>query len=144
MREILFRAKATNREKGRFYRTKYKNGDWVFGLLTDLKNYAGFAEMTNTNGVSGIEVDPETVGQFTGLTDKNGKKIFEGDVVQYFGTYPLEVFIENGHAKFRFYDTYSKRQYEELFFGHDEEYGKCEVIGNIHDNPELIGGNEHG
>ena len=119
MREILFRGKRCD------------NGEWAesqhpYGMM-----FCG--KMTH-------DFDPDTVGQYTGLTDKNGKKIFEGDVVQFFGTYPLEVFIENGHAKIRFYDTYSKRQYEELFFGHDEEYGKCEVIGNIHDNPELIGG----
>ena len=142
MREILFRGKRKD------------NGEWVEGFYTEVRHYDDNSHVhlfimipekmhDKQNGLGfWEEVIPETVGQFTGLTDKNGKKIFEGDVVQYFGTYPLEVFIENGHAKFRFYDTYSKRQYEELFFGHDEEYGKCEVIGNIHDNPELIGGNE--
>ena len=159
MRESLFRGK------------RIDNGEWVEGSLlidgeahkpkkeenlsfskhyivpeTDRDNIkTRFNDGAFYLNTIAYHVIPETVGQFTGLTDKNGKKIFEGDVVQYFGTYPLEVFIENGHAKFRFYDTYSKRQYEEPFFGHDEEYGECEVIGNIHDNPELLnGGQENG
>lgn len=60
MREIMFRGKAANREKGRSYRTSYKNGDWVYGLLTDTENYAGFAEMTNTNGVAVLRWIPVT------------------------------------------------------------------------------------
>jgi hypothetical protein len=81
MREILFRAKAINRVEGREYRTNYKNGDWVYGLLSkpyiEVGEYSSAAEMTNTSGISDIEVDHETIGQFTGLTDKNGVKIFE-------------------------------------------------------------------
>ena len=85
--------------------------------------------------------DIKTVGRYTGLCGKNGKKIFEGDIVQYYGTYPLEVYIEKGHTKIRWYDTISARKYDELFFSIDREgYGECEIIGNIYDNPELLKG----
>lgn len=66
-REILFRGKAINRDKG-YHRTNYKNGDWVYGLVTRLydERFENLpAEMTDTNGVSGIEVDYKTVGQYT-------------------------------------------------------------------------------
>lgn len=79
----------------------------------------------------------ETV-RYTGLTDKNGKKIFEGDIVQYYGTNPLEVYIEKGHTKIRYFDTVANTEYTDLFFGYDEELGECEVIGNIRDNPKLM------
>lgn len=66
MKEILFRGKAVNRDKG-YRRTEYKNGDWVYGLLTrpyDERFENLPAEMTNTLGISGIEVDHESVGQY--------------------------------------------------------------------------------
>ena len=83
MRNILFRGKAINRDPDREYRTSYKNGDWVYGLVSKLhdEQYDFPAEMTNEIGVSGIDVDYRTIGEWTGMTDKNGVKIFEGDIV---------------------------------------------------------------
>lgn len=139
MRDIMFRGKAANRENGRSYRTSYKNGDWVYGLLTNTENYAGFAEMTNTDGVCGIEVDKSTVGQFTSLTDRNGTKIFEGDVVRdeqsfLFGKVvyvtPQDGF--DGLAGFMVDDVDDGLQNYNGF------WHNVEVVGNIHDNPELL------
>ena len=148
MREILFRGKAANRIEGRAYRTSYKNGDWVEGLLTWPMNYMGFAEMTNTNGVSGIEVDPETVGQYTGKTDVSGKKIFEGDIVTYNDCYNYPVkgivrycapeFLVDVPGRFAHHHRLIESEYiqdAQVCFTAKYEY---KIIGNIHDNPELL------
>lgn len=144
MREILFRAKAINRDSidGRCRRTDYKNGDWVYGLITKPYNeeYDFPAEMRNTDGVTGIEVDYKTIGQYTGLIDSNGRKIFEGDVIQ------------DGNCDYNKYVVeYSTERCGFLPFAHGDGCGCCEtatlydstchtVIGNVYDNPELIGG----
>lgn len=155
MREILFRAKAINRIDGREYRTKYKNGDWVFGLLSkpyhDFDGYIQPAEMRNTDGVGGIDVDHETLGQFTGLTDKNGVRIFEGDIIRYIPKYgaPIIGVVVYGDYSFppentRFHRgcyikwTSEPSPRQELGFWTMKR--KIEVIGNIYDNPELVGG----
>ena len=130
MREILFRAKAINRNKG-YHRTKYKNGDWVYGLLTKLydEQFENLpAEMTNEYGVSGIEIDHKTIGQFTGLLDKNSNKIFEGDIVKDIAGRMKAVEFYNG----RYYPFISFPEY--TCWNTDE----VEVIGNIHDYPELL------
>jgi len=134
-REILFRAQNLS-------------GNWVEGL--PFYSYGlGEWSITCSNGWAPsysnpdegettlyIEIKPETIGQFTGLTDKNGKKIFEGDILKC--------------------DPFTKLFW--ISFGESEKWGACfcaqssnsiyflskswtilsEVIGNIHDNPELL------
>ena len=134
MREILFRGKRICEKK-----------NWVEGCLLNLDADSGhvfivpFFNGASTMPVSRIVectsnyVNPETVGQFTGLTDKNGKKIFEGDVVEVnHDAYPGvrgKVFFKNG--------SFMLKNVSDVL----TLYGFlpwCEVIGNIHDNPELL------
>lgn len=168
MREILFRGKAINRISGRQYRTNYKNGDWVYGLIErlyddDFPNIP--ATMRNTDGVSDIDIDFATVGQYTGLTDKNGKKIFEGDIVQlnFEGTsynhdengrrYEEDYYgYKIGVVAFGSNGTFLNAAYGELWVNGEDVEGwiptrrsriagyRSEAIGNIHDNPELLKG----
>ena len=121
MREILFRGKRTN------------NGEWVEGDLIRLPN--GISILANGYA----HVIPETVGQYTGLTDKNGKKIFEGDIVKHdFGADQIGV----QYAVIKYNSYYASFLVEPLYDWMFCEKNDCEVIGNIHDNPELLKGGE--
>ena len=144
-REILFRGKAINRDKG-YHRTNYKNGDWVYGLVTRLydERFENLpAEMTDTNGVSGIEVDYKTVGQYTGLTDKNGVKIFEGDICKFKrfnDIYVGQIVFNVKTASFVMWysstvGAYGEKATHKMLLSVCDE---IEVIGNIHDNPEIL------
>lgn len=116
MREILFRGKDIV-------------GNWHSGLLAHIGNSW---YISNKAGIAtAYEVIPETVGQYTGLTDKNGKKIFENDIVKIKGK---TRFIFYGSSGFRHtnYGEYADTL-EKVFTVVD-----CEVIGNIHDNLELL------
>ena len=157
MREILFRGKAVNRDNG-YRRTEYKNGDWVYGLLTrpyDERFEELPAEMTNTLGISGIEVDHESVGQYTGLTDKSGTKIFEGDIVKCTATnvdcaFTAVVLFGNPNGEYNWgfqlmRISGANANTDILLWVDMEETGAfIEVIGNIYDNLELIGGETNG
>ena len=112
------------------------NGEWVEGSLsTEYLKECGCMMISPTADTC-YKVDPETVGQYTGLTDKNGVKIFEGDIVT--GWF--------NHEKIVGYIFYGGNA--QFFIQRDGIYGigldnaDCwlEVIGNIHDNPELLEG----
>lgn len=140
MREILFRGKRTD------------NGEWVCGSFckdaleqkNGLCGIDGFIRLYDFDERKMImhEVDRETVGQFTGLTDKNGTEIFEGDIVvckqEISGNwidYRVEIgFVEMRHGAF---GLHRKQGYYRPFKDWLEDY-EYEVVGNIHDNPELL------
>ena len=117
MREILFRGK------------RLDNGVWITG---------GYHGSCGRHFIfplpivpPRIQVDPSTVGQFTGLLDTNGKRIFEGD--------ELLVIRHKGDFKYNCV-VMDIRNLPELMFGSSVE--SIEVIGNIHDNPELLKGGD--
>lgn len=130
MREILFRGKRTD------------NGEWVYGVPT--KDGRGEMVMVenifeceeyNCRGANCLYVDENTVGQYTGLKDKNGTKIFEGDIVLLKGyDEPYQVVFDE--SCFQAYSD-SVRYAMDNFYDHD-----IEVIGNIYDNPELLEGDQ--
>ncbi len=133
MREILFRGKRKD------------NSEWIEGLTlqwngdVDLQHEEHL--FLTPNGYSfPLDIDPETVCQYTGLTDKNGRKIFEGDIVSF--DYELndwgkiaKILFEDGEYRYRAV-TNSPGLYNCRICGENDS---CKVIGNIFDNPELIG-----
>lgn len=129
IRTIIFRGK------------RKSNGEWAYGNFVRgcVDDFAYIVEFGNKELCRNyVEVIPETVGQFTGSTDKNGKKIFEGDIIRKTnkGRHP-EIFTANIHTDFRVN--------EEVYYGPCERFiESCEyeIIGNIHDNPELLKGGE--
>ena len=139
MREILFRAKAVMRPPEGMYRTNYKNGDWVYGLVSKTSEYG--AEMTNTDGVSGIDVDKDTICEYTGRVDKNEKKIFEHDIVRIVtednagNINGFTGVVASHDCAFELQNIEDGEIYEGLGYYDSSE---LEVIGNAIDNPELL------
>ena len=156
MREILFRGK------------RIDNGDWVYGALANFRSIANeiytaiIPKVDVENSMMEIKsVDPSTVGQYTGLIDKNGVNIFEGDIVDLFGMKGKVVqecgafgigFMKtidydlleskipfNNSAIFCFNDNFISLW--EVFWNYEQDDNplyEVEIIGNIHDNKELL------
>ena len=119
-REILFRGK------------KASDGEWVYGWFIGMSHVSSDKSWIRIE--SGVEllVDISTVGQFTGLTDKSGIKIFEGDICgghsDGFGV--IEWTEYDGGWMYEFSDKNSVGVWEII--------GSLSIVGNIHDNPELL------
>lgn len=144
MREIKFRGK------------RLDNGEWVHGDLLHIDGscliYFGSKDQTSEleidrNYVIAVEifrdeiavVDPSTIGQYTGLKDKNSKEIYEGDVLRWF----VNDLISTAPVEYRDGAFWMVR---DINTGHgvwnDWLRGEYEIFGNIHDNPELLKGGE--
>ena len=132
-REILFRGK------------RVSNGNWIEGYFVLLAINEGLKHAIYTGTDEGrfilFEVIPETVGQFTGLCDKNGNKIFEGDIVRFYD----KDFTSSGIAtvdfesgKWKINGHYITKLSSMVWLDLYRTGFEYEVIGNIYDNPELL------
>ena len=131
MREIEFRAKTLSEITNGNLK---KDGTWVYGYYRDRIGCPTISEFSFADAdYIDYEVDVKTLGQYTGLKDKNGTKIFEGDIVNMLNItdYPMQIKWNKKWARFIFYNLVDKTEMN-LFTE------QCEVIGNIYDNPELI------
>lgn len=133
MRTIIFRGK------------QFNDGKWVYGYLAD-GNLICTASDTKWDAV---EVKSTTVGQFTGLTDKAGREIYEGDIVAHPYIDPIFgdlVEMKDGKgvkSVVVFHEgAFCVRYGEDVFYYLDQftRHKHIEVVGNIHDNPELMKG----
>lgn len=132
-REILFRGKRTD------------NGEWAEGeLIHAVPSGIPGIRIPSRTALLIYSVIPETVGQFTGLNDKNGKKVFEGDIL----STENGTFSNTGMGHILFYKGMWTSFYGQDGIGRDcfdELHTVCnsrEVVGNIHDNPELLNDEE--
>ena len=131
IREVIFRGKRAD------------NGEWIEGSLLGIDwcdKPSTYSIAPNTPVSVFYSVIPETVGQYTGLTDKNGVRIFEGDIVSLVK-----------HDSLIYKVVYVPCRYElvnskgvNCFVLDIYKSENIEVIGNIHDNPELLGGENNG
>lgn len=133
MREILFRGKHIHAHK----ENEHLNGRWVYGYLCD-KRHINSPELGGD-----MLVDQKTIGQYTGLKDKNGKWIFKGDIVKNKQGELRKV--EYWPSMCRFVLVTNIGTWDGMEVDYDTDYdtqqlvcSELEVIGNIFDNPELI------
>lgn len=130
MREILFRGKRKD------------NGEWIEGFYAESGIGFILADNGPTEGYFTMhEADSATICQYTGLADKNGRKIFEGDIIR---DEDIAGVILFGRRDGSFHVEFYVKWVSEIGMDYRQELGywapECEVAGNIFDNPELING----
>ncbi len=140
IREIEFRGKVAD-----------EPDEWIYGWLVSKDRIYQEKETKNTKccGVGIFNVKEETVGQYTGLKDKNGNKIYEGDIIEF--SYDafvgnFDTFIAKGKIVFMYgafyiecFDNKGKTIYE-IYLLYSINLDDIEKVGNIYDNPELLEG----
>ena len=129
MREILFRGK------------RLDNGDWVYGYYVHIGPVSCQRAYIIPEYASSLyvnEVDPSTVGQYTGLNDKHGKRIFEGDIAKVLQGKDKDIaYVGFENGAFMLYPK-TGNIYERTLWEYWYNDWDVEVIGNITDNPELL------
>lgn len=125
MREILFRGKFGN--------------EWKYGFLSIEPQGLVIKEPYKNESSNVWHIDADTVGQYTGMTDKNGTKIFEGDIIDFLYRSDGDSY---GVIKYDTNETEFAIVYDSIYTGLGRQYHSrdIEVIGNIYDNPELLKG----
>lgn len=130
MREILFRGKSENTDM------------WVYGKL--FESVASSFIIRNNNIIDLVQVNQDTIGQYTGIKDINGVKIYEGDILKCLDTdgdnYLSLVRYDDG--AFTIDVNYCDYDYTAIGWALSVDVDDVEVIGNVHDNPELLKGDE--
>lgn len=127
-REILFRGERMD-----------GNGWAEGGIILRANGQVFIAPIVNASQIIISAVDPDTVGQYTGLMDRNGKRIFEGDVVEYMGVGWEEPVMVRAVVVWE-YGGWTVQESDGCYLDPMAESEKTQmtVIGNIHDNPELL------
>ena len=128
MREILFRGK------------RLDNGAWETGSLVIVRMDCHDAQYYIADKMTGYHtpVDPSTVGQYTGMKDKNGKRIFEGDIAKVLQGKDKDIaYVGFENGAFMLYPK-TGNIYERTLWSYWYNDWDVEVIGNITDNPELL------
>ena len=131
MRQIKFRGKRAD------------NGEWVQGYFVEDGFYCIWSH-NEDDFLTQHLIDPDTLGQFTGLTDSNGKEIYEGDIFTVNGKYPRVMLWDKMCWALMPTEYFHDEIFWVMNLQHpgvdwwDEFADEFEVIGNIHDNPELI------
>ena len=129
MREILFRGK------------RLDNGDWVYGYYVHIGPVSCQRAYIIPEYASSLyvnEVDPSTVGQYTGLNDKHGKRIFEGDIAKVLQGKDKDIaYVGFENGAFMLYPK-TGNIYERTLWEYWYNDWDVEIIGNITDNPELL------
>lgn len=142
MREILFRGK-------KWEKSVFDETDWIYGSLIDSGNHSQIAIYPWFDGASSMSVRqlvysrmetviPETIGQYTGLPDKNGNKIFEGDIVKFGDITGIINYSFGCYCVKTNKPDWKSRNNPAIDIVFNEYPNEIEIIGNIHDNPELL------